>query len=272
MASREKSFKGIRQRIRVMRSFVAQFPYRPDDVVIVSYPKSGSTWLRFMIACLIESSSKADGGEADFGQMNQHVPEISEKAVEAGVNYDLLPSPRVMRTHTAYIKGPPKVLYLVRDGRDVLVSYYHHYRKYRDFKGTFSDYLQRGVRRVEWSTHVDDWVFKRDLDHNFCLIRYEDMLEDPTRELTKVVAFTGLKVTPEQIAQAVEFSAFDNMRRIEDTKGIPYYEQKNPQMRFIRQGRSGGWKEAFSEADKAYFKEQFGGVLVKCGYEAGFQW
>jgi len=267
MAARQKPFRKLRQRIRQLKSFAARFPYRPDDVVIVSYPKSGSTWLRFILAALVKETSAGTADEVDFAKMHVLVPEIARTAAEAGVDFDTLPAPRLMRTHNAYVPAAPNVVYLLRDGRDVLVSYYHHFRKFNGFEGDFSEFLRSDKRRTEWADHVQGWIFDNALAKPFCLIRYEDMLRDPLAEVKKIVAFSGLKNSEEQIRSATEQARFENMRRVEEVKGMPYYKPKNTEMRFIRQGKSGGWKDVFSEEDKAYFKQHFGAALIKCGYE-----
>ncbi|HTD68312.1 MAG TPA: sulfotransferase domain-containing protein [Candidatus Limnocylindria bacterium] len=273
MAARKKPFRKLRQRIRQLKSFAARFPYRPDDVVIVSYPKSGSTWLRFILASLVGESAAADaGGEVDFARMHVLVPEIARTAVEAGIDFDTLPAPRLMRTHSAYAPAASNVVYLLRDGRDVLISYYHHFRKFDGFEGGFSDFLRSDKRRTEWADHVQGWIFDNPLAKPFCLIRYEDMLRDPFAEVKKIAQFSGLKNSDEHIRRATEQASFENMRRVEEVKGMPYYKPKNTEMRFIRQGKSGGWKDVFTEEDKAFFKQHFGAALIKCGYESSHLW
>jgi hypothetical protein len=272
MVARKKPFRRIRQRIRQLKSFAGRFPYRPDDVVIASYPKSGSTWLRFILAALAVEDAADTPGKVDFAQMHVLVPEIARTAADFGVDFEKLPSPRLMRTHTPYFPTAPNVVYLLRDGRDVLVSYYHHFRKFDGFEGEFSDFLRSNKRRTEWAEHVEGWIFENPLSRPFCLIRYEDMLRDPVVEVKKIARFCGLKSTDEQIRRATEQASFDNMRQVEETKGMPYYKPKNAEMRFIRQGKSGGWKDVFSEDDKAFFKQCFGATLIKAGYESSHLW
>ena len=104
-------------------AFAKAFHYRQDDVVIVSYPRSGSTWLRFIFAHLIRDRVSDQSTNVDFLFVQRFIPAISAAIQQKGVDYEALPFPRIMRTHSLYIKEIPKVIYLMRDGRDVLVSY-----------------------------------------------------------------------------------------------------------------------------------------------------
>ncbi len=179
-----------------------------------------------------------------------------------------------MRTHSLFIPTFPKVVYLLRDGRDVLVSFYHHHRKLLGFNGSFSEFLRGRRRRTEWAEHVEDWIFRNPRLDNICVIRYENMLKDTAREMRQLVQFIGLGCTDAQIQTAIVRSAFDKMRRIEETKGLAlsYGHAEKSELRFVRKGVAGDWRETFTESDKVYFKEQFGGTLIKAGYEASNLW
>src|SRR6266571_7009288 len=93
-----------------------------DDVFIVSYPKSGNTWTRFLIANLIYREK-----HPDFSNINELIPdpEVLAKRI-----LDRLPRPRYIKSHQYFDPRYPKVLYIVRDPRDVALSYYQFHRKY----------------------------------------------------------------------------------------------------------------------------------------------
>jgi hypothetical protein len=248
------------------RDFVAQFPYRPDDVVIASYPKSGSTWLRFIISHL-----QARKTEVDFLTVQHAVPEISPHAVEKGVDYQTLPSPRFMRTHAEFVAECPRVIYMLRDGRDVMVSFYFHHQKFENFDGTLLDFL-KDERRLEWDRHVESWLFQNPHLDRMCVIRYEQLMADPAGGVAKIAAFGGLKCSPAEIRRAVEESSFERMKAVEKKKGLGYSDPGRPEIAFVRKGGSGNWRELFGDAEKKVFKERFGRMLIKTGYESSLQW
>jgi Sulfotransferase domain len=257
---------------RELDSFENAFVYKPDDVVIVSYPKSGSTWLRFVMAHLLCKTFSRQHQEVDFLQMQLMVPEISLDAYQNGVNFQSLPSPRMMRSHALYNPRFPRVVYMLRDPRDVLVSYYYHFQKFHNFGGTLLDFMQSDVRKVEWDQHVNSWIFENPSLRNLCVIRYEDMLSDAFIEVQKIIRFASLDRTPAEIRRAIEKSGFDELRELEEKKGLGYVEDQNKEIRFIREGKKGGWQESFGEAEKAYVKEKLGTILVQAGYESSFSW
>lgn len=260
--------KGRRKSI----NFESMFKFRPDDVVIVSYPKSGSTWLRFMLAHLISDILLGEPKEIDFFRAQLIVPEISEQAQREGVDFNALPSPRIMRSHSLYNPGFPKVIYLLRDGRDVLISYYYHFKKFHSFNGTLYDFILSNVRGIEWDKHVNSWLFDNHSLSNIFVIRYEDMLRDPVEELKRLLDFIDISGPSEKIREAVNNSDFDIMRKMEENKGLGYVEQGDRKIKFVRKGQKGNWKEDFRDKEKAAVKKIYGETLIKVKYEDSNQW
>ena len=120
-----------------------------DDIFLVSYPKSGNTWLRFLLAyCLFD----IEPGRVNFHNIENFIPDMY-------VNWPNrnLARPRIIKSHEKFTKNYPRVIYLYRDGRDVMVSYYYHSRlgRYR-FLGIYEVEYHRCFNRrylygCEWS-------------------------------------------------------------------------------------------------------------------------
>lgn len=271
-----KLIKTLRRKISAKRSrqpsFEDEMKYRPDDIVIVSYPKSGSTWLRFIIANLIAGTSGIQPGKVDFSKVHITVPEISSYALRKGVDYESLPSPRVMRSHALYTPNFPRVVYLMRDGRDALLSYYHHFRKFHDFKGTLTDFIRSDIRGVEWNEHVDSWIFLNQSLSNVFLLRYENLLCNTFNEIQRLLSFISIQFTSEQIQNAVRKSSFADMRKIEETCGLGYVGNGIETLRFVRKGQSGAWRQELTHDETQMVKKMFGDTLIKTGYESSHQW
>src|SRR5437588_5980082 len=100
----------------------------PDDVFIVSYPKSGNTWARFLIGNLFH-----DDEPVTFANVEERVPSIYVHPDRA-----LRRLPRILKSHECFDPRYRRVIYIVRDPRDVAVSYYHHCIKMRWLKDTCS--------------------------------------------------------------------------------------------------------------------------------------
>ncbi len=240
----------------------------PDDTFLVSYPKSGNTWARFLIANLVRPHEKID-----FSNVNRMIP-----GPEVTRNRDLMrtPRPRIIKSHQYFDPRYPRVIYLVRDPRDVVVSQYHFQRKRKLVADQYplSEYVGRFIAGQtsfygSWGEHVASWLATRHGRPGFLLLRYEDMVEDTARELSKVASFLGLSSTPGTILQAVERSSADRMRTLEKSQAQLFTSTKNTRqdIPFVRAARAGGWRAALPEACALQLDEAWGNLIQWLGYE-----
>jgi hypothetical protein len=240
------------------------FPIRLDDVFLVSYPRSGSTWVRFLFANILSFEKRTP---IDFFSVHRIVPdaEIREhREIARG-----LASPRIVKSHKAYTPDYPRVIYLLRDGRDVYVSYYDFLSKQGRFEGGFAEFVTSGdLPAGHWHDHVRSWLGPED-QGDLLLVRYEDLLKDVRRETERMVRFVGLATAPGQLDYAVEKSSFLEMRRIEEEQGRPYGDSE---YRFVRRGVSGSWRDRFDESSKAAFKSYANNILLQLGYAETLDW
>ena len=172
----------------------------PDDTFLVSFPRSGNTWVRFLVCNLINPDDAVD-----FARLESRIPEIydlTDRALRA------FPRPRILKSHESFDPRYKKVIYIVRDPRDVVLSYYEFQLKRRVITESCS--LEEFVPRFmesefepktgSWRDHVLSWVATRGGQRNFLLLRYENMLADPEKESTRIAHFLGLDAKPERIA------------------------------------------------------------------------
>ena len=113
------------------------FPVFPDDVFIVSYPRSGNTWTRFLIANLIYPEEAIT-----FANMEWKIPDVYKNTRRQLLR---TPRPRILKSHEYFDPRYKKVIYIVRDPRDVALSYYHFARKYRKVEDGYP--LERYISR-----------------------------------------------------------------------------------------------------------------------------
>jgi sulfotransferase family protein len=240
----------------------------PDDTFLVSYPKSGNTWARFLIANLVRPHEKID-----FSNVNRVIP---GSEVTRNRNLMRMPRPRIIKSHQYFDPRYPRVIYIVRDPRDVVVSQYHFQRKRKLLADQYplSEYVARFVAGQtsfygSWGEHVASWLATRHGRPGFLLLRYEDMVEDTARELSKVASFLGLSSTPEIILQAVERSSADRMRTLEKSQAQLFTSTKNTRqdIPFVRAAKSGGWRSALPEACALQLDEAWGNLIQWLGYE-----
>ncbi|MDH3973166.1 MAG: sulfotransferase domain-containing protein [Deltaproteobacteria bacterium] len=240
----------------------------PDDVFLVSYPKSGNTWMRFLIGNYISDH------KVDFTNSHLVVPDLHFNPEYCK---EIHARPRFIKSHMPYTSKYPRVIYIVRDGRDVAVSYYYYRLKRGDLskeETSFSEYLKdfylEGIPLFgTWSQNVASWL-DRMKDGNILLLKYEDVLKDTETELVKALEFAGLDIEKKRLERAIEESSFPRMQELEvrqhnecPTLGK---ELENKDILFVREGRSGGWKNYFSIEDEKAFYKYNNSVMDKLGY------
>jgi len=237
-----------------------------DDVFLVSYPKSGSTWMRFLLANYISN------GQVDILQINSVVPDVHFNPQDIVETLD----PRIIKTHESYNPKYKRIVYIVRDGRDVAVSYYSHLKKFRQLADniSFSVYLDSYIGGEldpygPWGEHVDGWLNGA---KNILVIRYEDMLSDAVNVLEKTLRFCGLEFDEKKAFDAVTACSLSKLRQIEAKQfdEIKELSSSNPSIRFFRKGISGDWKNHFNKNDHEKFNAAFAMTMNRVGY--GDKW
>ena len=217
----------------------------PDDTFLVSYPKSGNTWVRFLLANLIHPDETVG-----FANINRLLPApgvLSKRFLKS------LPRPRILKSHEPFDARFRKVIYLVRDPRDVAVSEYHFDLKKRYIAADMT--LEQFIKPFlagetssygSWWEHVASWVGTRYGNPKFLLARYEDLLADPISETAKIAEFLGIAADAERIKSAVECSSADRMRKLEKEDADKWTGTKNTRQEipFVRAAKSGGWRES----------------------------
>ena len=243
----------------------------PDDIFLVSFPKSGNTWTRFLLANL-----RFPDEPATWANIDRLVPDPTGTTKR---DFDRMPRPRIIKSHECFDPRYPRVIYIVRDPRDVVVSQYHYHRKLRKIEDDYP--IERFVTRFlagetcphgSWGQNVATWLYTSEGNPRFLLLRYEDLIADAARELRKVVDFLALSATPEQIAQAVERSSADRMRQLE--KGPvqhSLFKGTRNDLSFVRAAGSGGWRKDLPAPQVARIEAAWGHLMQHLRYELSSQ-
>lgn len=236
------------------------------DAFLVSYPKSGNTWLKFMITYLLS------GREADFDSDSTVIAQVGSHRATPG----LLPGGgRLIKSHEPY-SGPQKrvyrkAIYLVRDGRDVAISYYYMVLRRGLYEGDLrqflSSFLGPGVDGYgPWHEHVESWLASPLHESGSLLVlRYEDFLKEPVPNLCSVMEFLGRPVAREQAEEAVRTHSAEKMRERERHSRFRE-RQKRRDIMFVRTAGSGDWARTFTAEDEELFARVTGDLLGRLGY------
>ncbi|SRR6266849_1522283 len=238
-----------------------------DDAFIVSFPKSGNTWTRFLIANLLHPEEPAN-----FGNIDRLIPESE------GLTRNQLacvPRPRIMKSHDYFDARFRKVIYIVRDPRDVVVSQFHFFRKRRRISD--DDSIEQFVTRFvagetcdygSWGTNVASWLATRQNSPDFLLLRYEDMVTQTSAELARISSFLGVRATPELVVQAVERSSADQMRKLEGANATALVTKNSRQdVPFVRSAKAGGWRTGLPEKSAVELETAWAPLMKWLGYE-----
>jgi hypothetical protein len=223
---------------------------RPDDVYISSYPRSGTTWLQLIVHLV-------QGGDTSFAHISQVVPWY-ERSLALGQStagdFAMRRSPRAFQSHLPYrwLPSGARYVYVQRDGRDVLVSYYHLYRSHLGYTGSFDEFFARFIagdlQYRSWFGHVRAWqrVARRP---NVLLLAYEDMVAAPVTAVQRVAGLCRVSLSDARAREIVELSSFEAMKRGEDKFDHATSEQISRAVErgaFVRRGTVGSHREVLS--------------------------
>ncbi len=235
------------------------------DWVLMSWGKSGRTWLRVMLSRAYTLKAGLPASDLlDFDNLRNADPSLP--AVFFSHN-NYLRDYTGNRESKAHFAGK-RIVLLVRDPRDVAVSQFFQWQfRMRPNKKFINDYPPHGA-------DIDVWEFVRDRDAGvpriveyfngwaramgelgaILVVRYEDMRADPAAELSRILEFTGTEISAEQLREAVEFAAYDNMKKMEQErffKGsgarVKAADKDNPQSYKVRKAKVGGFRDYFTD-------------------------
>lgn len=238
--------------------YTEMFDERDDDIYVATFIKSGTTWMQMILYQLTTD------GNMNFNHIYDVSPWLRNLA-ETGGEIKPWPSPRIIKTHEAYHqvsryrKG--RYIYVIRDGRDVAVSLYHHARNYNNnninFEETFKEtFVESG--ETNWFEFNRAW-----LENKHCLpvlyVLYEDLKNDLPTQLDRIANFLHVQVKTEDIPRILERTTFAFMKQHETKFGEqpPVQKMERVYNQFIRTGNSGEGKEMMSAEQLGFFNQQF---------------
>jgi hypothetical protein len=247
----------------------------PTDVFLVGHPKSGNTMMAYILAITV---FKDFAKKINLANIDHYTPGVHFEDLSIG-KHPNLSEPRVFRNEVPiYPQYYPKTLYLVRDPRATLVSYYHMYSTiFNDTSTTLADfvdeYLRNGnIQRYEpqidrWDRQVLRWVHRAARDDRVMIVKFEDMVKNKPETLKKVLAFTGIACSDELFKLVLERSSFEAMRKTEEEFGEENYPgDMGKRGRFMRQGKTAGWKEELPPDTVREIEREFAAAMKVVGY------
>ncbi|XP_035414002.1 sulfotransferase 1C4 [Cygnus atratus] len=254
---------------------VWNFKARPDDLLIATYAKAGTTWTQEIVDMIQQNGDIEKCRRASTYRrhpfLEWYMPEPSPNGYSGLELAEAMPSPRTIKTHLPVQMVPPsfweqncKIIYVARNAKDNLVSYYHFHRMNKALPdpGTMEEFMEKfmagKVLWGSWYDHVKGWWKAKD-KHRILYLFYEDMKENPERQIQKIMKFMEKDLEQEVLNKIIHNTSFEIMKEnpmanyTKDFVGLMDHSVSP----FMRKGVVGDWKNYFTVAQNKKFDEDY---------------
>jgi hypothetical protein len=283
-----------------MTAFIPLLPFTTSDVLdlclhppsfhgqsvfICSYPKSGTTWTQNIVYQLLSDGNRNFDHISSFSPFYEHMNtwNITDRKLHAKYdeNFNQL-GYRIFNTHLRSDMLPlgdehSKFIYVIRDGRDVVTSFYHHLSNQAndggDFRGTFREFLVEWCAGTlpygRWVDHIMDWYRFPSSDScgdrksSILFLRYEDMKSDFPATLVKIANHLGMEnfdVNSSFAQNILEFCSFESMKT-NKAQFQPVSVEWKEGYDFMRKGKVGDWSSLFGEEEITLYNAMIASVI-----------
>jgi hypothetical protein len=229
-----------------------------EDVFVVGYPKSGNTWFQNLVAGVV------------FGVVPEYAPPvlaIYELVPDVYVTkyYKRYATPMFFKSHNLPQRDYRRVVYLLRDGRDAMVSYFHFLNAQQE-PVTYMDLVKNGAFPCKWQDHVEAWL-TNPYGSQILTIRYEDLKANCAGELKRFCDFIGIERPPAYLEMIARSADFAKMHKREAEKGLGAENARWSKERFFhRRGEVGSFKDEMPPDALEAFLAEAAPTLKKVGY------
>ncbi|XP_077406199.1 sulfotransferase 2B1-like [Vanacampus margaritifer] len=254
------------------------FTFRPDDILVVTYPKSGTTWMQEILPLIL---SGGDPASVETLHNWDRVPWL-EEARSCSLNLDDRPSPRMFTTHflphmmpPSFFEFKPKVIYVMRNPKDVFTSSFHYcaMASFLVDPGSQSEFLQKFLKGEvmfgSWFDHVKGWL---DYKERIFYICYEEMIKDLKDSVARIAQFLEKSLGKDVIEKIAERCVFKNMKKnnMSNYSVVPKEIMDTTKSEFLRKGIAGDWKNQMTEEEVEYFDAVYADNMKDVDYK--FAW
>jgi len=268
------------------------------DVILAAHPGSGASWVGTLLThlgifylsgedeLLADAQSQRAGGLAEdreralpgaeaTGRPNvgvqaqlEHLPTLRDRDRDHATWREPV---RVIKTNLSSLSWTPpcRVLLLVRDGRDAVLSLYHHRVNFSDLDVPLLDFLTGNDGAwlpppMSWAMASMSWIGSTPKDQ-IHLLKFETCKADPLEEFRSMLTFMEIERTDAEIETAIAASSYNAMRR-QESAAMEEHGAEIGSGRIMRKGQVGEWREVYTEPMLATFKGMPRRALKQLGY------
>ncbi|XP_066522487.1 sulfotransferase 1B1-like [Hoplias malabaricus] len=253
-------------------SSISAFCPDPSDLLIATYPKAGTTWTQEIVDLLLHNGDEEICKRAPTVERIPFLEIQAPPPIPSGLQLlKFMKPPRVIKTHLpiqlvpeGFWENKCKVIYVARNAKDNLVSYYHFDRMNltQPEPGPWDGYIQKFMRGNlgwgSWYDHVKGYWKERE-KRNILYLFYEDMKENPRREVERIMHYLDLSLSDDIIDKIVQLTSFKVMKDnpMANYTFIPKIVFDQSISEFMRKGEVGDWTNHFTPAQSQMFDEDY---------------
>ncbi|KAL5736481.1 hypothetical protein ACOSQ2_031269 [Xanthoceras sorbifolium] len=247
-------------------AFQKHFQALDSDIMLITFPKSGTTWLKALVYTIV-NRSRHGLESSPLLSINPHelVPFIDAHLYTQNQSPDLedFPTPRIFATHMPYASLPLSILntncriiYLCRNPLDQFISEWHFFHRVQHTQTTSTHSLDEVFEKIcqgiqsfgpYWEHILGFWKASLEQPNKILFLKYEDLKEDNVLYIKKIADFLGCPFSEEEVIQGVveemsKFCSFENMKNLEVNK-TGRMKGHGPEYNiYFRKGEVGDWK------------------------------
>ena len=253
------------------------FPFQDDDIMLATYPKSGTTWTQSIVKHLLNFDE--DVKVVDAVPWLERLPSPDCDEVKAAM--ELTCQPRCFKTHTPWKSiaksrdgAKLRYIFVARNAKDVCVSLYHHARAFQsfayegDFDHFFQMYLHGEVESGSWlDFNLDFYEQHLQNPEDVLFLTYEDMHRNPVDNVMRIAKFINVQCTKERAEDIAQKTTFHKLKNDTSCNYCWANHRRNEgETAFMRKGEVGDFKNYMSEEQEQLIEEQ----LIRPAAKRGF--
>lgn len=245
-----------------------------QPIIISGYPKSGSTWLTRLLADVLNSPSGGSHPSEDNKEIasegwdrsgsyivrkgHYRLPKLSHLKTSITTGFEVLPSPHILCPHRI---RDERLIFIIRDPRDIITSAFYHWKK-KSQKEIIYQVCNGGLAKLPaWNEYLFQW---QQVD-NVKWTSYEKLIGNPFSEVLRLLS--GLDYDKARIKIAIDRQSFDNRKKQIEQDGDKLYLGKEYNLRFMRKGIVGDYKNVLTVHQHDYIWDRLGTAMKEYGYD-----